>query len=97
MLDLTDETVRAATDAPLRDLSCAWEDIASLKKTPPSWSIAERLQHADCAGIITPSFASGAGPKDINVVFWKWSRRKPYLVRVIDDEDRLPKNDASWR
>lgn len=97
ILDLTDADVRAASGVQLDDMSCAWEDLADMGKTPPSWIIAEKLIAEKCAGIMTPSFATGADTNNINVVFWRWSRRKPHLVRVVDDHGRLPKDDASWR
>lgn len=97
MINLADEETRAAADAPLADLACPWEDLADRRTTPPSWAIAERLRKAGCAGIMVPSFASSARESDFNLVFWRWSREPPHLLRVIDDEDRLPKNDASWR
>jgi len=79
------------------DLGCAWEDLASRGIDPPSWQIARRLYHDGTAAIIVPSYAPGANEDDINVVFWRWSDRKPHRVQIIDDQGRLPHNDASWR
>jgi hypothetical protein len=33
----------------------------------------------------------------VNAVFWRWSHEPPHQVRVIDDAERLPRSDASWR
>jgi RES domain-containing protein len=96
VLNLTDDTVRSAVGVSLSDLACAWEDLASLGKEPPSWRIADQLMALGVAAMVVPSFASHAGASDINVVFWTWSRRKPHRVRIIDDLGRLPKNDRSW-
>jgi len=63
-------------------------------KTPASWTIARRLFADGVSGIIVPSFAPGA--VGTNVVFWRWSDHVPHLVNVIDDWDRLPKDDRSW-
>ena len=52
---------------------------------------------ARAAGILVPSFAPGAGPLDANAVFWRWSDSPPHQIRVIDDLNRLPRDDASWR
>ncbi len=97
ILDLTDHAVRRKVDVTLDDMACAWEDMISTGNKPPSWQIADRLISLGAAAIVTPSFASRAGVSDINIVFWKWSRRKPHKIRVIDDYSRLPKDDRSWR
>ncbi len=97
VLDLTDNEIRKSLGVKLKDMACAWEDLADLGQEPPSWQLADQLIVLGAAAIVTPSFASRAGASDINVVFWKWSRRKPHWLRVIDDYDRLPKNNRSWR
>jgi hypothetical protein len=30
------------------------------------------------------------------MVFWDWGPDLPHLLRVIDDEGRLPQDDRSW-
>jgi RES domain-containing protein len=44
-----------------------------------------------------PSFAAGATGADVSVVFWDWSRDPPHQIRVIDDDQRLPKDASPWR
>lgn len=97
ILDLTDPPTRNAVGTSLAELGCAWEEMASRGEPPPSWRIAERLIKAGCAGIMVPSFAHGATGRDINVIFWDWTETPPHKIRVVDDEDRLPKDDSSWR
>ena len=97
VLDLTDPGTLAATGATSSDLGCAWEDIAARGDMPPSWALAQHLMASGCAVIVVPSFASKATRADINVVFWRWAPNPPHQVRVIDDYDRLPKHDSSWR
>jgi RES domain-containing protein len=76
------------TDAAERDrLGIAIADLACAK----------RLIEKGAAGIIAPSFAAGAGPDDVNVVFWRWADVAPHQVSVIDDTGRLPRDDRSWR
>ncbi len=94
--DLTDPAVLAARAVDPRDLACAWEDLATRGQIPPSWALARRLSGDGIAAIIAPSFAAGATPADRNVVFWRWADTPPHQVTVIDDDDRLPKDDASW-
>lgn len=60
IVDLTDAAVRKAHDVDAADLACAWEDMASLGLTSPSWTVAARLRAAEAAGVIVPSFAPGA-------------------------------------
>jgi RES domain-containing protein len=97
ILDLTDPGSLAAHRITLVDLDCAWKDLSTRGIKPPSWEIAERLAAAGYAGVIVPSFAKGAGATDINVVFWYWAPDPPHQVRVIDDDQRLPRDARSWR
>ena len=96
VLDLTDAAIAAAHGVAPADLSCAWKDLATQGKTPPSWAMADRLMADGCAGIIMPSFAAGATTADRNVVFWRWGADRPHQVRVIDDFARLPRSGTSW-
>ena len=96
MLDLTDPATMAANGVEPADLTCSWKDLSTRGKLPPSWAMARRLAAAGTAGIVVPSFASGATRADINAVFWTWSADPPHRVHVIDDEGRLPRNQSSW-
>jgi RES domain-containing protein len=97
VLDLTDTATLAAHRITATDLACAWKDLSTRGIKPPSWEIAARLSLAGTAGIIVPSFARGAGAADVNVVLWDWAPDPPHQVRVIDDEQRLPRDASSWR
>ncbi len=97
VVDLTDKGSREALGVTLADLTCAWEDLASRGRTPPTWTLARRLIAEGRAGVIVPSFAAGAGARDVNVVFWRWSEEPPHQVQVVDDASRLPRDDRSWR
>jgi RES domain-containing protein len=94
-LDLRDAATLAAHGIASSDLACPWEDLADRGEPAPSRDLADRLRAAGTAAVLVPSFARGAGPGDANLVFWRWSRRPPHLVRVIDDPGRLPKHDSS--
>jgi RES domain-containing protein len=96
VLDLTDAATLTAYGVAAADLSCPWKDLETRRIRPPSWLLADRLIRGGIAGIVVPSYATGATPADINVVFWTWSRTLPHQVRVIDDENRLPKDASSW-
>jgi len=40
---------------------------------------------AGARGLIVPSYARGAGPRDLNLVLWDWTGG----LSVVDDDDRL--------
>jgi RES domain-containing protein len=85
-----DNRVRAAA------LACAWFDLASRGKAPPSWTLARRLFREGKAGILVPSFAAGAGAGPGNLVLWRWGPRLPHRVTAHDPSGRLPRNQLSW-
>ena len=43
------------------------------------------------------SFARGAVPADFNLVLWDWGDAPPRMVRVIDTDERLPRDRSSWQ
>ena len=96
VLDLTDTATLEAHRITAADLACPWKDLSTRGIKPPSWEIAERLSDVGTAGVIVPSFAKGAVTTDVNVVFWDWAPDPPHQVRVIDDDQRLPKDARSW-
>jgi len=97
VIDLTNAEVLRHHGIAVDDMSCPWKDMSSRGMTPPSWALATRLAAEGASAIVSPSFAAGAGARDINVVFLTWTRSPPHQVRVIDDDDRLPKDARSWR
>lgn len=94
--DLTNAATLATLHVSPETLSCAWESLADRKRQPLSWDLALRLIAGGTAAALVPSFAPGAVPADVNVVFWRWADALPHRVRVIDDERRLPRDDVSW-
>jgi len=97
VVDLTSPIERARLDVTEAEMACPWEDIFAKGGEPPSWAMSRRLIGDGIAGAIVPSYASGAAASDVNVVFWRWSDSLPHQVMVVDDFERLPKDDASWR
>lgn len=95
ILDLTDPGVHDAANVSPAQLGCAWEKLASDRKPVPSWELAGRLITAGCAGVIVPSFASRATAENRNLVLWSWSRKAPHRLAVIDDDQRLPRDQSS--
>ncbi len=87
VLDLTDAATLATHGIDPADLACAWKDLSMRGIKPPSWTVTERL--------VAASFASGATAADVNVVVWSWAPVPPHQVRVIDNEDRLPRDARS--
>lgn len=97
ILDLTSTRARRAAEVKLDELASPWEAILDRGCEPPSWTLADQLISHGVGGIKVPSFAHGAPTEAANIVFWSWSDRRPERVVVVDDEQRLPRNDSSWR
>ena len=97
VIDLTETAVRKDAGIDLADLACDWELRAARNEAVSSWQVADHLIAAGCVGMIVPSFASRAGPRDSNLVLWKWARALPHKIIVIDDDLRLPRNQLSWQ
>ena len=96
IVDLRAPEGRAAHAIDLEAMGCAWMDFLGKGKRPPSWAIHDRLTAEGAAGILVPSFASGASDSDGNLVLWKWGPAPPHSVQVFDPSGRLPRNQLSW-
>jgi RES domain-containing protein len=59
--------------------------IAMRNGPAPTQALAERLIEEGYCGMRVPSFAPGAGPKDLNLVLWRWKG----MLTLVDDEGRL--------
>lgn len=66
----------------------AWWWAIRRGEVAPSQALAEDLEAQGASGLLVNSFAPLAGPKDMNLVLWRWS---PDSLRVVDDERRLPR------
>jgi len=97
ILDLTDPGILKSHKIDASDLACAWELLASNKVVPPSWTLANKLIKRGIAGIIAPSFTPNAPAEGKNLIFWRWAKRRPHKVTVIDDFSRLPQDQDSWK
>ena len=97
--DNVDLRTAASSEPAVRfeDMACPWFALLADGKEPPSWEIARRLYSEGKAGILVPSFASGATVEDHNLVLWRWSDQPPHQVQVFDPSGRLPKDQLSWR
>lgn len=96
VVDLTDPDTVAAAGTDTAVLGCAWERIVADGGCPPTWSLADRLRGEGVAAILVRSFAPGATPGDVNAVFWTWEPTRPHMLKVVDDEGRLPRDGRSW-
>ncbi|QMW24724.1 RES domain-containing protein [Sandaracinobacteroides saxicola] len=88
VLDLTDAATLTALDIDAATLACPWEGLLSRRAPVPSHDLAKRLAAQRTAGIIVPSHAAGATPRDRNLVFWRWGKA-PHSLTLIDDYQRL--------
>ena len=96
IVDLDGEAGRAAVGASEQDMACAWFSFRAERRAAPSQQLARRLMEAGAAGILVPSYASGATAADRNLVLWKWSAKPPHKVSVFDPSGRLPRDQLSW-
>ena len=97
ILNLIDGDQRKIALISLSEIACAWELMVTKKQKPPTWEMAERLIGSGFAGIIVPSYAKNAPSGGMNIVLWDWQDALPHQVKLIDDDNRLPKNQDSWR
>jgi RES domain-containing protein len=94
--DLRTESGRAAEKIDLAAMACPWAYGLASGRPPASWEIAKRLIAKGAAGILAPSFATGARPDMANLVLWRWGPEPPHMVEVHDPTGRLPKDQSSW-
>jgi len=97
IVDLRTEAARDAANVAMRDLACAWAGDLAAGREPSSHAVVRRLIADGAAGVLVPSFASGARDDDQNLVLWRWGPDSPHRVNVFDPSGRLPKNALSWR
>jgi RES domain-containing protein len=80
------------------ELECpSWNQEMLDGKVPASQQLADRLIARGYVGMVVRSFAQGAGPEDMNLVLWRWTKRRPYKITLFDPDQRLPKDASSWR
>lgn len=96
VVDLRTARDHAAERTSGNELACAWAYDLSNGKRPASWRLAERLISGGAAGILVPSFATGARQTMANLVLWKWGPELPHKVVVHDPSNQLPKDQSSW-
>ena len=69
--------------------SLAWRDDMIRRGSAKTQDFAKKLIADGFAAILVRSFARGAGENDFNLVLWKWGKKAPHRLTLIDDEDRL--------
>jgi RES domain-containing protein len=97
IVDLRRESGRAAEMIDLVAMACPWAYDLANGRSPASREIAKMLIARGAAGILAPSFATGARPDMANLVLWRWGSELPHKVEVHDPAGRLPKDQSSWR
>lgn len=58
-----------------------WQDEVEREGRSASQRFAVAVEAAGHAGMLVPSYAEGAGPRDVNVVLWHWEG-----LEVVDDK-----------
>lgn len=90
VFDGRDPAQLAAYGLTLPDMATdAWRDLAREPGGAPTQCLATALIAAGYVGLLVPSFARGASPKDSNLVLWKWGNTPVARLRLIDDQNRL--------
>ncbi|MCW5696681.1 MAG: RES domain-containing protein [Bauldia sp.] len=91
LVDLRTEAGRKAAGFALAGLACPWALDRTENRIPESWTIAISLMADGVAGILVPSFVTGATAALANLVLWRWGDALPHRVALHDPEDRLKK------
>ena len=67
-----------------------WQQIPDRAegRTALAWTLAQRLIAAGAAGVVVPSFATGATEGMRNLVLWRWGGEQQKVVEW-DEEGRL--------
>jgi len=74
---------------------CHWRKIARIdKKVPPSWKLSDDLITTGYRGLLFPSLQHAGGT---NLVVFSANLTTGDSVEVHDPDERLPKDQASWR
>ncbi|SLN73305.1 RES domain protein [Falsiruegeria litorea R37] len=91
VFDATNPALLAAHGITFGQLQCPnWMGEMLSGRVPASHTVADQLIANGFAGLRVQSFARGATPRDVNVVFWRWGDTPPEMIRVIDSDGRLP-------
>ena len=98
ILDTRDRKAMKRERITQGELECpSWNQEMLEGKVPASQQLADRLLAKGYAGMLVRSFVHGVGSEDINLVLWKWTKRRPHKVTLFDPDHRLPKDASSWR
>ena len=89
IIDLRTEGDRAIAGVELASLTCTWSFETASRRFLPSWTLARDLIAKGAAGILAPSFATGARPSMANLVLWRWGPTPPHQILVVDPKARL--------
>jgi RES domain-containing protein len=84
-----EEAVREARLSPDELADPAWREAMRREGEAPTQRFARRLIDEGWAGMLVRSFARGSGADDLNLVLWRWGKKAPARLEVIDDEGRL--------
>lgn len=71
IFDLRDPAARDWAGISLEDATAAWQDLAADARTPPSWTVRDRLEGIGAKGLIDPSRKS---PGLWHLVLFAWNR-----------------------
>ena len=93
LADLTRSETRARLDVTEAIHEVEWRDDLDAGRVPATHALADRLRRDGYDGLIYPSFMSPGGSC---VALWRWDAISGPRVTVVDPEQRLPRDPASW-
>lgn len=91
--DSTDDASLPGLGTTRADLNGEWRHSWRIeKREPPTWALADRLIAAGCQGLL---YRSAVRRKGVNIVLWR-TMAAPAPVTVLDPQNDLPRDAASW-
>ena len=66
-----------------------WREHMLRSGEAPTQALARELAAAGYAAMRVPSYARGADGSGLNLVVWRWGKRAPHRLALIDSENRL--------
>jgi RES domain-containing protein len=94
IIDLTDVDCLAELNLTDAIHAAPWRALTLAGREPPGWPVADKLIAGGWHGAWFPSATSAQGR---SVVLWRWNETGGCTLHVIDQENRLPIDQSSWK
>jgi RES domain-containing protein len=94
IIDLTDHNCLIEHALMDEIHAVAWRALTLQGSDPPQWPVADRLIAAGWHGAWFPPATSAQGR---SIVLWRWNGTGGCKLQVIDQDNRLPLDQSSWK